>query len=46
LGDGRLNVEQDSAITLPLNIPAGADRVFNHTALMVFFDHLPNRADA
>jgi hypothetical protein len=46
LGDGRLSVEQDSAITLPLSIPAGADRVFNHTALMTFFDHLPNRADS
>lgn len=45
LGDGRLDVSQDEAITLPLNIPAGADRVFDHTALMVFFDHLPNRAD-
>lgn len=46
LGDGRLEVEQDAAITLPLDIPAGADRVFNHTMLMTFFDHLPNRADA
>ena len=45
LGDGRLEVAQDEAITLPLDIPAGADRVFNHTALMVFFDHLPNLAD-
>ncbi len=45
LGDGRLSVEQDEAITLPLDIPAGADRVFDHTLLMVFFDHLPDRAD-
>lgn len=45
LGDGRLAVEQDEAITLPLDIPAGADRDFNHTLLMVFFDHLPDRAD-
>ena len=45
LGDGRLDVTQDEPITLPLDIPAGADRVFNHTALMVFFDHLPDRAD-
>lgn len=46
LGDGRLSVEQDEPITLPLDIPAGADRVFNHTLLMVFFDHLPNIADS
>lgn len=45
LGDGRLDVTQDEPITLPLDIPAGADRVFDHTLLMVFFDHLPNRAD-
>jgi hypothetical protein len=45
LGDGRLDVTQDEAITLPLDIPAGADRVFDHTLLMMFFDHLPNRAD-
>lgn len=45
LGDGRLNVEQDAPITLPLSMPAAADRVFNHTLLMVFFDHLPNVAD-
>lgn len=46
LGDGRLNVEQDQPITLPLSMPAAADRVFNHTLLMMFFDHLPNAADA
>ena len=45
LGDGRLEVEQDEAITLPLEIPAGADVLFNHTLLMTFFDHLPDRAD-
>jgi len=45
LGDGRLNVEQDESITLPLDIPAGADRVFNHTLLWMFWDHLPNAAD-
>lgn len=45
LGDGRLNVEQDAPITLPLEIPAGADRVFNHTMLMMFWDFLPNAAD-
>lgn len=45
LGDGRLNVEQDQPITLPLDIPAAADRVFNHTLLMVFYDFLPDAAD-
>lgn len=45
LGDGRLNVEQDQPITLPLNMPAAADRNFNHTMLMVFFDFLPSAAD-
>jgi hypothetical protein len=45
LGDGRLTVEQDESITLPLDIPAGADRVFNHTLLWMFWDHLPDAAD-
>jgi hypothetical protein len=45
LGDGRLSVEQDESITLPLDIPAGADRVFNHTLLWMFWDHLPDAAD-
>ncbi len=45
LGDGRLDIEQDESITLPLDIPAGADRVFDHTLLFVFWDHLPDAAD-
>lgn len=45
LGDGRLDVAQDEPITLPLEIPAGADRVFNHTLLMNFWDYLPDIAD-
>lgn len=45
LGDGRLNIEQDAPITLPLDIPAGADRLFDHTLLMMFYDFLPDRAD-
>lgn len=46
LGDGRLSVTQDEAIKLPLDTPAGADRVFDHTLLMTFWDHLPDAADA
>ncbi len=45
LGDGRLNVEQDEPITLPLDLPAAADRNFNHTLLFVYFDFLPDLAD-
>ncbi len=45
LGDGRLNVEQDAPITLALDTPAAADRLFDHTLLMVFFDFLPDAAD-
>jgi hypothetical protein len=45
LGDGRLSVTQDESITLPLDIPAGADRVFDHTLLFCFWDFLPDAAD-
>jgi len=46
LGDGRLEVEQDQPITLPLSKQAAADRNFNHTMLMQFFDYLPSAADS
>ena len=45
LGDARLKVEQNQPITLPLSMPAAADRTFNHTMLMVFYDYLPDAAD-
>lgn len=45
LGDGRLDVTQDEPITLPLDTPAGADKVFDHTLLMMFWDFLPDAAD-
>lgn len=49
MGDGRAAVEQDTAITIPLNTDAAAgshiDADMNHTLLMVFFDYLPSAAD-
>lgn len=44
LGDGRANVEQDQAITLPLEVSAGVNK-FNHTLLVGFFDYLPTAAE-
>jgi len=45
LGDGRLNVEQDEPIQMPLTMPAAEDDTFGHTLLMVFFDFLPTAAE-
>ena len=49
LGDGRLNVEQDEAITIPLTMEAASgakvDPNMDHTLMMVFFDYLPTAAE-
>lgn len=49
LGDGRLNVEQDQPITLPLSMDAatGEDLSpgFDHTLLLTYFGYLPTLAD-
>lgn len=48
LGDGRLDVEQDEPITLPLSMDAATaakiDPNTDYTALWTFFDYLPNVA--
>lgn len=50
LGNARLNVEQDEPITLPLTMDAATASKLNpetdYTLLWVFFDYLPNRAEA
>lgn len=46
LGDGKPEVEADQPILLPLSTDAAADRTFDHTLLMMFYDYLPLAADA
>lgn len=43
LGGGRLDIEQDAAIMLPLET-AAAESVFGHTAMIGWFPYLPNAA--
>jgi hypothetical protein len=49
LGDGKLEVEQDEPILIPLTSEAaagsGVDANMDHTLLMVFFDYLPTAAE-
>ncbi len=49
LGDGRLNVEVDQPITLPLATDAASgqdvDPLLDHTALITFFDYVPTAAE-
>lgn len=50
LGDGRPNVESDTAITLPLSFEAATgakvDAALNHTAMLMFWGYLPDVAAA
>jgi hypothetical protein len=44
LGDGRADIAKNEPVMVDLDMPAAADRVFNHTLLFCFFDYLPDLA--
>jgi hypothetical protein len=44
LGDGRLKVEKDKKVKLPLNIAATGHATLDHTLLVVFYPYLPQAA--
>lgn len=44
LGDGRLNVEKDKAIELPLEVNAAVSPTYGHTILISAFPYLPTAA--
>lgn len=47
LGDGRLNVVQDEAVTIPLDVQAAEyeEEGFGYTLMLNEFEYLPNAAD-
>jgi hypothetical protein len=45
LGNGRLNVEKDQPITLPLTISGAEHPTLNHTMLAMSFPYLPTAAE-
>lgn len=44
LGDGRLKVEKDKKVKLPLNLEASASDTYNHSLMAVHFPYLPQLA--
>lgn len=44
LGGGKLSVEQDQPVKMPLTTPAAEHSTLGHTLLMSFFDYLPTAA--
>jgi hypothetical protein len=44
LGDGRLKVEKDKPVTIPLTMDGAAHTVLNHTLLAIRFPFLPQAA--